>query len=164
MQRGRLELLEAMPIFGGLTEESLTFLLEISRIVSVSEGQFFFREADEASSMFVLEEGRVAILKKWEDKDHLLGYLGKGDCFGEVALLDLCPRSASVLAVGDCNAIELSTAAFHELYSKSLAQFTLIQMNMGREVSRRLRRADERLFEKLVTAHSLDESYLCAAI
>jgi hypothetical protein len=49
----RIELLQAMPMFGGVREETLTFLLGLSR-----PGGFFFREDDEAQSMFVLESGR----------------------------------------------------------------------------------------------------------
>jgi hypothetical protein len=51
------------------------------------------------------------------------------------------------VAVEACQAIELSGASLLGIYEKDLEQFTLIQMNMGREVSRRLRDADERLFQ-----------------
>ena len=96
--------------------------------------------------MFVLETGRVAVLKLWDGQEHLLTHLGQGDCFGEMALMDLFPRSASVRAVEACSALELAASAFYGLYEKDLEQFALIQMNLGREVSRRLRLADERLF------------------
>ena len=45
-----------------------------------------------------------------------------------------------------CSAIELTTAALFELYSTHLEQFALIQINIARELSRRLRAADEQLF------------------
>jgi CRP/FNR family cyclic AMP-dependent transcriptional regulator len=73
-----------------------------------------------------------------------LQYLARGDCFGEMALIDLNPRSASVVAVEDCIALEISHQALYVLYEHYLEQFTLIQMNL-REVSRRLRALDERL-------------------
>jgi CRP-like cAMP-binding protein len=60
--------------------------------------------------------------------------------------MDLGPRSASVRALGDCTAICISAANLYQLYTLDLKQFTLIQMNMGREVCRRLREADSRLF------------------
>ena len=135
-----------MPIFGGIRAEVLEFLLSASGTVCVPKGQFFFRENDKAESMFVLEAGQVAILKLWNGQQYLLQHLRQGDCFGEMALLDLFPRSASVLAAEDCRAIELSTASFHTVYQRDLEQFALIQMNIGREISRRLRVADEQLF------------------
>jgi CRP-like cAMP-binding protein len=60
--------------------------------------------------------------------------------------MDLFPRSASVLAVEPCTALQLTSDSFYQLYGEDLGQFALIQMNLGREVSRRLRAADERWF------------------
>ena len=45
--------------------------------------------------------------------------------------MDLFPRSASILAIEPCTAIELSTASFYKIYEKDLEQFALIQMNIG---------------------------------
>ena len=142
----RLDLLRDSPVFGGIREDTLTFLLDLSHLVSVRNRQFFFREGDQGSSMFILEAGKVAVLKRMDGDDYLLAELNKGDCFGEMALIDHCPRSASVQALQNCTAIELSTCALHEFYQKDVEQFTMIYMNMGREVSRRLRVADQRLF------------------
>ena len=63
-----------------------------------------------------------------------------------MAVMDHCARSASVRAVEDCSAIQISAATLYRVYALDLKQFALIQMNMGREVCRRLRDADERLF------------------
>jgi CRP-like cAMP-binding protein len=142
----RIELLQAMPVFGAVREDTLTFLLGLSSTVTVAAGDFFFREAEEAHSMFVLENGTAAVVKNWKGHGYLLSQLGKGDCFGEMSLMDMRHRSASVVALEACQAIELSSASLYAVYEKDLEQFTLIQMNMGREVSRRLRQADEQLF------------------
>jgi CRP-like cAMP-binding protein len=130
----------------------------------VAEGEFFFHEDDDAQSLFVLEAGKVAVLKTWKGHEYLLRHLEKGDCFGEMSLMDMHHRSASVVAVEPCHAIELSTASLLTIYENSLEQFTLIQMNMGREVSRRLREADERLFQaKLGAAEALAEYVVCSS-
>jgi CRP-like cAMP-binding protein len=63
-----------------------------------------------------------------------------------MALMDFFPRSASVRAVADCQALALSPADLLRLFERDAEQFALIQMNMGREVSRRLRETDELLF------------------
>ena len=152
MQEARIAALQQMPIFGGIRPDVLASLLEGSRTVSVAKDEFFFREGDKAESMFVLEAGEVAILKQWGGEQHVLGHLRQGDCFGEMALLDLFPRSASILAVAPCAAIELSTASFFRMYETDLEQFALIQMNIARELSRRLRAADERQFHARVGA------------
>ncbi len=97
--------------------------------------------------MFVLERGKVAVHKQWNGKDHLLKHLSQGDCFGEMALLDLYPRSASMMVVEPCDAIELHNSILLRFYQHDLEQFTIIQMNISREISRRLRSADNQLFQ-----------------
>jgi CRP-like cAMP-binding protein len=143
-----------MPVFGGIRTEVLQFLLDLCPTVSVATNDFFFRESDKGDSMFVLEVGKVAILKSSHGEDYLLRTLSEGDYFGEMALIDRCPRSASVRAVEDCVAIDISAANLYRVYTHDLKQFALIQRNMGREVCRRLREADNMLFGvKLTTPH-----------
>ena len=146
MQAARIELLQHMPVFGGIRADVLQYLLGLCPVVSVPANEFFFRENDQADSMFVLEAGIAAVLKSWGGQEYLLRTLKEGDCFGEMAVMDLCPRSASVRAAEDCTAIRISAANLYQVYSQDLKQFALIQMNMGREVCRRLRELDDRLF------------------
>jgi CRP/FNR family transcriptional regulator, cyclic AMP receptor protein len=146
MQETRIELLQGMPIFGGIRAETIQFLLTFCPIVSVPMNEFFFREHQQGDSMFVLELGKAAVLKYWSGRDYLLQTLKEGDCFGEMAVMDHCLRSASVRAVEDCIAIHISAADLYRVYAQDLKQFALIQMNMGREVCRRLREANSRLF------------------
>jgi CRP-like cAMP-binding protein len=146
MHRTRVDFLQGMPIFGGIHEGALQVLLQEARQVVVPACDFFFREGDRASSMYVLETGCVSVIKGWQGRDFVLHGLQAGDCFGEMALMDLCPRSASVRADEDCRAIELAAGDLHRLFERDAEQFALIQMNIGREVCRRLRAADEALF------------------
>jgi CRP/FNR family transcriptional regulator, cyclic AMP receptor protein len=157
MQEARIATLQRMPIFGGIRADVLDFVLEAAAVMDVPTGEFFFRENDKAQSMFVLETGEAEVLKLWDAQQYLLGRLHAGDCFGEMALMDLFPRSASVRAAQACTAIELSTGIFFQIYEKDLEQFALMQMNIGREVSRRLRVADERLFRARIEALSTQE-------
>jgi CRP/FNR family transcriptional regulator, cyclic AMP receptor protein len=142
----RTELLQSMPIFGALREDALQVLLERARTVELRAGSFFFRDGDPANSMFVLEAGRAVVLKAWRGREFILNDLGPGDCFGEMALMDLQPRSASVRAEVDCRAMELSSDDLLHLFERDVEQFALVQMNIGREVCRRLRATDELLF------------------
>lgn len=146
MLAARIELLQGMPIFGAIREDVLRFLVEQASVVAVPAGRYFFREGDDAQGMFVLEAGCAAVLKYWEGRKYKLHEFHRGDCFGEMSLMDLMPRSASVKALEDCSAIELRPDHLMQLFERDVEQFALIQMNMGREVSRRLRATDERLF------------------
>ena len=147
MNQARIELLQAMPIFGGISEEILQFLMDRAAIVNRVAGEHFFREGEKADAMFVLESGAVAVSKQWDGQEHLLEHLYQGDCFGEMALIDLSPRSASVMAIEPSSAIAINYTNMLDLHMHNLEQFTIIQMNMARELSRRLRLADEQLFQ-----------------
>lgn len=146
MDSARIKLLQQMPIFGGIQTDVLEFILSLSASVSVKSDEAFFRENDTGSTFFVLESGLVAVTKLWKGQQHVLRQLEVGDCFGEMAIMDLQARSASVIAMQDSSAIEIPVSCLYQVQKKDLKQFTLIQMNMGREVSRRLRELDEELF------------------
>jgi CRP-like cAMP-binding protein len=146
MEDRRIQLLQGTPIFGAIQAKMLELLLARTVDVQVPAGACFFREGEAANAMFVLESGRVAVVKRWQGVDHRLRELGAGDCFGEMALIDMTPRSASVVAREDCSAIRLTNADLYRVYQADLEQFALIQMNIARELSRRLRIANERLF------------------
>lgn len=141
-----VEMLERIPVFGALREDSLRLLLEHAHDVKVPRGSWFFHEADTADSMFVLQRGRVSVVKGWQGRSVVLGRLGAGDCFGEMALMDLMPRSASVRADEDCLAVEFNAGDLLVLFEHDVEQFALMQMNLAREVCRRLRATDELLF------------------
>lgn len=144
MEATRIAMLQRMPLFGGIRDDVLGFLLDGCRERDVPGGVFFFREGDAGESMYVLEAGRVEVRKRaYDEEDLLLATLGAGDCIGEMSLIDLSPRSASVRAVEDCLAFEISSANLFALYEHDLEQFALIQMNLARELSRRLRVADD---------------------
>jgi CRP/FNR family cyclic AMP-dependent transcriptional regulator len=142
----RIEALEQMAIFGGITEETLRFLLEGARVIEVGAGDYYFHEGETANGLYVLLDGRLAVRKRWGEHEMVLRELGRGECFGEMALLDLRPRSASLQAMEDSAAIELSAANLHRLFEHDAKQFAMIQMNIARELSRRLRMTYDLMF------------------
>jgi CRP-like cAMP-binding protein len=154
-QHKRFELLQSMPIFGGISIDTLAFLLEHSKLVAVSKDDYFYHEKDPAQSLFVLVHGEVMLLKAWHGEDYVLKTLKPGNCFGEVALMDLQPRNTSSLATEDSRAIEMTDDTFHQLFKREIEQFTIIRMNMAREVCRRLREADSRAFAADIQARRL---------
>jgi len=135
-----------MPIFAGLSDSALALIVDQSVPIKVQAGDHFFLEGDPASSFFVIKSGVVLVEKSWRGTPIKLRRLGIGDCVGEMSIIDLMGRSASVRAETDCQAIEIQRATLTKLYQQDLEQYAIIMMNMGREVSRRLRSASERLF------------------
>lgn len=146
MHPDRIALLQGMPIFGAISEATLEFLVERAQLLELAAGAYFFHEGDAPTGLFVLEAGHVRVSRLRGGEEFVLQDFGPGDCFGEMALMDLHPRSASVRAVDSCRALEIRPQDLHALFERDCAQFALVQMNMGREVCRRLRASDDAVF------------------
>lgn len=146
MTPSRIALLQRMPVFGAIGQPALEFLVGQAETVEAGAGDCYFREGEVADRMYVLEAGRVEVFRCWKGREFTLCRLGPGDCFGEMALLDLAPRSASVRALEASRAMRISAADLYALFERDPEQFALIQMNLAREISRRLRATDEQLF------------------
>ena len=143
MTRQKILFLQNMPIFHGVKHDALEIILSGTTTVTVEPGDYFFYEGDEAHYMYVLESGQVGVHKTWQDRSLKIGTLGAGDCFGEMALIDSSSRNASVQADTVCTAIEISPLNLQSLKEHDAEQFIEIQMNISRELCRRLRLADE---------------------
>lgn len=154
MNEERYDRLRSTAVFGGLSKAALETLLEDAQHVEHSAGEYYFLAGEPGESLFLIESGEVAVTREFEGTEYVLAQLKAGDCFGELALIEFGPRSAAVKATCDCRAIEIGSGSIHQLYAADLEQFTLLQMNLGREVSRRLRKADDRLFAVRVAEES----------
>jgi CRP/FNR family cyclic AMP-dependent transcriptional regulator len=163
MNRSRITALQRTAMFGAIHEGIIELLLERADVVQVPAGDFYFREGDRGNSAYLLEEGEISVLKEWGNELQLLRHLEAGDCFGEMALLDFGKRSASVRADVDTSAIEISARDLRAVAKRDPEQFALIYMNLGRELSRRLRDADDRLFRARFQDSAFSEGYAFAA-
>ncbi|MCG8080830.1 MAG: cyclic nucleotide-binding domain-containing protein, partial [Candidatus Thiodiazotropha taylori] len=115
MHQSRVSMLQGMPIFGGVSEKTLDLLVNKASIIEVEKDQYFFQEGDLDNSIYILEQGRVAVYRTWQERLYMLRSLETGDCFGEMALMDCKPRSAAVQALEDCQAIQIKAAQLAEL-------------------------------------------------
>lgn len=139
-------LLRDVAIFGGLNEDTLAFVMDRAQRVHIATGQNFITEGEMGKSFFVLEAGRVRVHKDADGDAIILTEFGPGAAFGEMSLLAVRPRSATIEAIEDCTAIEITNRSLFELYEADTEQFAMLVMNLGREVARRLWETNERLF------------------
>ena len=142
MHPSRIELFQGMSLFGGVRDDIVALVLERAAPVTLPPGRYFFREGEPADSLFVLESGTAEVVKGDGSGERVLRTLVRGDCFGELSVMDLAPRSASVRAAQHCVALEVPAACLLDVYAADVEQFAIIEMNMGRELARRLRDRD----------------------
>lgn len=148
----KAKLLKEVAIFGGMSEEIIEFILAHAVESSLKKGEYLFKEGEKSTSMYLIEKGEVAIIKQCGSHQYLLRRLVTGDCIGEMALFDFMPRSASGYIMEDTKLLEISASNLMEIYTQDLEQFAMMTLNMGREVTRRLRVSDERCFNVRVEA------------
>jgi uncharacterized membrane protein len=102
-------LLRSIPMFDGLSDEDLAALAGTLERRGFAAGSMFFAMGDAGSAMYLVESGDVNIHLPGDGSRRVsLKDLGSGEYFGELALFDHMPRSASALATTDTMLLELS--------------------------------------------------------
>ena len=131
-------------LFDGLSLQALDWLARELRAEWIPTGSTLIAEGDIASHMFLVLSGEVEVLHKGgTDHDVRVALLGPGDWIGEMAILDVQPRSASVRALAPSEVIRLTAVDVKRLlYERDAGQYALLITNIARELSRRLRVAD----------------------
>jgi len=113
-----------------------------------ASGTTIFREGELGDRMYIIISGQVHIRKRTNENSHkILTTLKKGDVFGEMAIVEQKPRSASAIADGDCKLMVLDREAFYLLVSQN-SEFAI---KMIKSLSARLRKADH-LIEQILGA------------
>ena len=131
----KLELLERVPLFAGMSPDELAQLGGIVREVDVKPGQVLTHEGRHEGYFFVVVEGSVGI----ERGGRTINTLGPGEFLGEIALLDGGPRTATATAVTESRLLSLEHQAFDDLMDSSPSIRTAVMEAVGE----RLRAMDE---------------------
>lgn len=143
--------LRKLAVFGGLNPEQLGYVRDLLVRHDFDAGEELCREGDSAGEMYVVVTGTADVLKRSPatGQQRRLTTIGPGGCVGEMALLDCQPRSVTVRATTACRTFVITWDALLRLYQRDLLTYTLIMMNLARELSRRLRSANGRLADSL---------------
>jgi CRP-like cAMP-binding protein len=149
--------LREIGLFGALSDPVLEHLARTLKTVRVSTGESVFREGDTvAREMYVVIEGEMEVSKRSRrGREMRVAILGPTDCFGEMSMIDLQARSASVRALAPSRLVKMTSEDMDALYRHDLKSYALIVLNIARHLSRRLRVTDGILAD--FTANVLDE-------
>jgi CRP/FNR family cyclic AMP-dependent transcriptional regulator len=133
-------MLEHIPLFSNLPPPELAALEKRATTKGYAKNTILVSEGDNTDSLFVIQAGKVKVfLSDEEGKEVILNIHGPGDYFGEIALLDDAPRSASVMTLEDSRMLVISKRDFQEC----LALHPSIALTLLRDLSLRLRTLTE---------------------
>lgn len=149
------------PLFGDLDPTELATIVGAMQVRRVAPGEFVFREGDAGDAWYVVFEGGVEVVKRAGLADRVIAILGRRACFGEMAILDGSPRSASVRSTCPTTVFRFPRASFARMLSDgNLAAYKLVYQIALVLVSRQ-RRTTSRLVEALT---GVEEEHLLHAL
>ena len=137
-------MLQNVPIFAGLDDAALDLLWERAAENRAAAGSVIVREGESGNRFYLIGEGTVRVSKNVGRPNEVeLARLGPNNFFGEMCILETLPRCASVSAVGDTLLYSVTSLTFHHLYETQPRQYSILLLNIARDLSRRLRHVDE---------------------
>jgi CRP/FNR family cyclic AMP-dependent transcriptional regulator len=141
-----LDMLRHIPLFAGLAEEDLRLVSDLGSVRSYERGMTIFRENDPGDSLHIVLLGTVKICRLARDgREKTLAFVGEGEFFGEMALLDGGARSAMAQALEPARTLAIYRSDFAEL----LKNRPHISLEVIRVLSCRLRQTNAQLMDTI---------------
>jgi CRP-like cAMP-binding protein len=139
------DFLRKVPLFEDLDERSIRAIANAIVEQSYAPGQEIVREGDTGVGAFIIRSGRCEVMQKRGSDQVRLGELGPGDFFGEMALLDEFPRSATVRAIEPTTCLGLTRWHFRGI----LESHPQIALGILPVLTKRLRNAERQASEAM---------------
>ena len=124
------------------------------RVARFEAGQTIFEEGELGTEMFIIQSGTVEIVKRIGEGRESLGFMEKGDFFGEMAILEDMIRTADAVAKTDVELIRVNGATFDTMLKNN----TEIAIRMMRKLARRLRETTRMLEENIGKKIVMDQA------
>ncbi len=139
-------LLRGLYFFRTLTEEELAKIGAVCREENVAPEGMICREGTPADRFFIIVEGQVEVWKDWGEREaDLLAVHGAGHLFGELALIDEMPRSATVIARDPTRLLSIGRSDFHRIITENAS----VALSVMRSVSSMVRMSNETFVDSL---------------
>ncbi len=138
-----LKALENIPVFEGLSDKDLGNIVRLTHERSYKKDENIFKKLAPAEGMYVILNGSIEINDP--DSGNVFANLESGDFFGELALLDEEPRSASALATSASRLIGFFRTDLLTLIERSPELGNKVLLNLARVLGERLRKTNQEL-------------------
>lgn len=143
-----VELLRSIPIFASVEPARLKFLAFAADRIRFQEGQELFHSGDAGDAAYIIIEGEADILIATGDHEVKVASAGANDIVGEIAILCDVPRTATVRAVSNLEALRISK----ELFFQTLQEFPQMGVQVMRELAHRLELTNAKLREVIAAS------------
>lgn len=130
----KLELLRMVPLFARCGRHDIERIGMLADEVDLPKGRVLMREGESGDEMFIVVDGGAEI----RQSDRVIAHRGPGDFFGEIALVDGGPRTATVELTEDSRLLVVGRRDFHAL----LDEFPEVRMRIFEALAHRVRSAE----------------------
>lgn len=140
----KIKFLKSISLFDGLNNNSLGKILNIMYEKTYQPNEHIFEEEKTGKALFIIRSGEVAIIRKTSSgEEKVITTLKEGNFFGEMALLEELPRSATAKTVTQSTIFLIYKVKFDNLIEKHPREGVKIVHNLAKVLSSRLRETDE---------------------
>lgn len=142
-----IEILRKINLFRHLNNQELLKVSRICQKVAVKAGKVIFRVGEPGDALYGIYKGQVEVVKPGEknEPDEVVYELGEGEIFGEMALFEDMPRSATIRAKEDCSLLRIRRDYFEKLINSDKDIALKIYQALNLILTHRLRETTERL-------------------
>jgi len=140
--------LSGSTLFAYFTPDELVHVAEMIKVHGYAKGELIFSEGDVGEELYIIATGKVAIGKRVKGNlEQVLAHLGRGECFGEMAILEKIPRTASAHSEEDCMLMALSKDHLFSLMETDPRAAAKIMFNLLKTFNTRLQTTNDHLRE-----------------
>ena len=130
-------------LFSGLPGEQIEKIIPLMIQETYVPGDSIIEEGTSNDKIYFILEGNVAVIKR----DKIIYNLTEGNTFGEMEVLDVMPSAATIKALTDVTVAFITNRSLREIYQNDLKSYSLLIMNIARDLSRRLRVANKMMVD-----------------
>src|SRR6185436_19052033 len=160
-----IKFLPTIALFGGLQDGTLKRIIAMFQEHRLEPGEEVCKEGDVGRSMFLVRSGEVVVSRATETGRRIkMVRMGEGEFFGEMTLIDIQKRSATVIVDKPALLYSLDNRDLYRLYQEDVPGYVMVLQNICRELSRRLRTTNRRLTEMAEEAEDTDSTQIRNAV
>lgn len=135
-----LPILQKISLFGAIPEAGLDTIINKSEHIILDSGEILFKEDQPSSAIYIIIEGKVKIVNNIDTEPLEIIELSTGASLGEASLLGIQPHSATALVTEKASIMVITRTLLNSLHKENLELFSLLILNMARELARRIKR------------------------